>query len=237
MIKIDAREIRELERDLKVFAKKAMPYATRNTLTGTAFYGRKMARSIMGAKFTLRNKHFQRGVRVTPARGINIRSQQAALGHIDPEGRRQEFGDTIRDPAIATQYSAGQRRYQIPRTRLTRAPHKLKRIQAPVKQKSRSKQHLVAAVREAAARKTPSQRYAVLRTRRGQQVFKILGGKRKPTLQSVADVSRDAVKIPPRPWLAPAVKLAQRESPRIYLKSLQYQARRNRLFGYRKGWR
>ena len=55
MFRVDTREIAQYEDDLKEFAAKAFPFATRKTINDGAFAGQRIARADIGRIMTLRN--------------------------------------------------------------------------------------------------------------------------------------------------------------------------------------
>ena len=81
-IKINDKQIIEFEKDLKVFASRAYPFATKNTLNQGAFHAQKLAKRDVQVKMVLRNKHAVQSIRVDQARTLNVRRQAATVGSI-----------------------------------------------------------------------------------------------------------------------------------------------------------
>lgn len=233
MIEVDTRQLKELERDLKVFARRAYPFATKSTVNGAAFQTQKTARRDIQVKMVTRNKFTVQSVRVEQARTLNVNRQAAIVGSIADYMADQEFGGvTVKTGgegvAIPTGYSAGQENQQ-PRTKLPRKPNKLSNIQLKRRRgKAVSrKQRNVAAVKAAAA---SNNKYVYLDIGKRKGIFRVIGGKRKPRLKMVYDLSRASTPIPKNPWLKPATDDTQQKIPAIYFKALTFQANRLKLF-------
>ena len=231
-IKVDMREIVELEKDLGVFARKAMPFATRQTLTGTAFKAREHAQNEIQSRFQIRSRtYLPKSVAVTQARGLDVSRQFAAVGSIRDVGLKLESGETQDRASVPTPYSSGESRGARPRKRAVRRPNRWNRVR-PARQRGSGPQARIRTIKAAASRPA-SQRFAVIDTRRGRALVKLVGGKRNSRVEVVQGLPTSPVRTPAQPWLKPAVLKAQKDSPAIYLKAMQYQARRHRLFGYR----
>lgn len=234
MIDIDDRAIRRLESDLKTFAAKALPFATRNTLNQGAFQAQRFAKENIREDMTTRNRFTEQSVRVVQERReLNIRRQQATVGSIADYMETQEFGGQEvktgkHGVAIATSYSAGQEGAQ-PRTRLPRKANKMQNIMLQRRRvRGGRKQRNLVAVRQAA---TTGRKFVFLDLGRRQGIFRVTGGKRRPKLKMVHDLTRKSVVIPKQPWLAPAVKRTEAKMPEFYRKSLEFQARRQGILG------
>ena len=233
MIKIDTKQIKEYERDLKSFADRAYPYATRFTVNTAAFKARELSQDNIRTDMVLRNRFTVSSVRVEQARTLAVSRQYAVVGSIADYLETQEFGGTKQSSsgkgvAIATSYSAGEEG-QRPRTRLPRRPNKMANIQLQKRRKAGSsrKQQNFIAVQQAAK---SGQKYIYLDLGRRRGIFRVTGGKRKPKLKMVQDLTRSSVVIPKRPWLAPAVRDTEKFIPKIYEDALKFQLQRNNLF-------
>jgi hypothetical protein len=80
------------------------------------------------------------------------------------------------------------------------------------------------AVRQAAAR---GNKYVFLNTGRRQYIAKVIGGKRRPRVKMVQDLSKKIIRLQPKPWFGPAVDAAQRRLPEFYKEAFLYQLRRH----------
>ena len=232
MFAVNNRDIKEFERDLKAFASRSLPFATRNTVNGAAFEARKIAQAGIRENMVNRNRFTANSVRVEQSRTLNIRRQSAIVGSIADYMEDQEFG-TIKTKtgkegvAIATSFSAGQGEDSQPRTRLPRKPNKMANLKLQKRRKkgsSRRQQNLVA-IKQAA--KT-GRKYVFLDLTKSKGIFKVTGGKRRPKIKMVHDMTRESVVVPRNPWLKPAVDKV--DVPAIYRKSLEFQVRRQGLF-------
>lgn len=234
MFKVDTRELKRMERDLKAFAHRAYPFATRNTLTGAAFKAQKIARADISNSMVSRNRFTAQSVQVDKARSLVVSRQEAIVGSIADYMEVQEFGGTKTKTgkegvAIATSYSAGQGEGQAPRTRLPRKANKFGsfRLRGGSKRGATRKQQNIAAIKQAAG---SGNKFIFLDLGRTKGIFKVTGGKRRSKIKMVHDLSRNSVRIPKNPWLAPSVRKAEAGLPALYFDSLSFQLKRLGLF-------
>ena len=233
MFKLNDRDIQEFEKDLKTFADRAYPFATKATLNRGAFETQKIARKDIRVKMVTRNKFTEQSVQVEQARTLNVNRQAATVGSIADYMEKQEFGGMERrggseGVAIATGYSAGQEGQQ-PRTRVPRKGNKLQNIRLQnrrTKGKTRQQRNLIA-IQQAA---TTSNKFVFLDLGRRKGIFKVTGGKRNPRIKMVHDLTRQTIRIPRNPWLKPAVDRVQVLMPGFYKDALIFQLKRNNLF-------
>lgn len=232
MFKINDREIKNFESDLKTFARRALPFATKNTLNQAGFHARKLAQRDIQVKMVLRNTFTKRSIQVEPTRTLNINRQATTVGSTAPYMEDQEFGATKNKTGsegvtIATGYSAGQEN-QRPRTRLPRKPNKLQNIRLKHRRKQGSrKQRNAQAIQQAAS---SSNKFTFLDLGRRKGIFKITGSRKRIKIKMVWDMTRQSVKIPANPWLKPVVDTTVVKIPEFYRKSLIFQLKRNNLF-------
>lgn len=234
MFNAKTSEIKQLESDLKTFAERSFPFATKNTVNQGAFRARQYWQQNIEADMVNRNKFTRNSIRVDQTRQLNIRRQEAIVGSIADYLADQEFGATktasgSEGVAIPTAYSAGQGEGARPRTRLPRKPNKMQNIQLRKRGRkgaSRKQKNLVA-IKGAAA---SGRKYVFLDLGRTKGIFKVMGGRKRPRIKMVHDLSRPSVVIPRNPTLAPAVERAQKDMPEIYRRSLIFQAKRQGLF-------
>lgn len=243
MIEIDTRDVKQLESDLKTFARRAFPFATKATMNRAAFETQRRGRVNLREDMTLRNRYTEQSVRVEQTRTLIVRDQAAIVGSIADYLETQEFGGMVRgrgdSQPIATSYSAGQGRGARPRTRLPRAANKMRNIHLKNRRSAKTrKQRVVFAMQDAV---NSGQKFVYLDLGRRKGIFRITGGKKGtrrgwPTgakINMVWDLTRTAVRIPRRPWLLPATNATQRAMPQYYAEALRFQLRRHRVFGYR----
>lgn len=233
MFSIDDREIKRLERNLKTFKARALPFATKATINEAAFTARRIAQVGIRRKLITRNKFTEQSVRVVQSKGLNINRQAAIVGSMTPYMEIQEFGGTKRKKGkkgvpIATSYGSGEGEGARPRTRLPRKPNKLQNIKlarSSNKGKGRRQKNLIA-VRVAAK---SGQKYVYLDLGRREGLFKVIGGKRNPRVKMVWSLENETVVIKKRPWLFPATQKAAAFIPRNYRRALQFQLKRHGL--------
>lgn len=229
----DLKEIEEMEKDLKFFKKRALPHATRATLTEAAWRGRAEQQQLIGQKLVERNKFTRRSIHAEPARSLVIRKQESAFGSTQEYMVTQEDGGVDRGRggkavSIPTGYAAGQEGSR-PRTKLPKKANKMRNIRL-TKSKTRGKsrkQRNFLLIRDAKAR---SIKFIFMDLGRRKGVFRVLGSKKRPKIKMVADVSRKSVRIPATPTLKPAFKKVSSELPGIYRKKLIEQLRRHGIW-------
>ncbi len=230
MFSINNENVKKLERDLKQFAHRALPFATKKTLNDAAFQARRIIQADLPKRMTLRNKFTMRSIRVERATGLNIRRQEATIGSTAAYMEDQEFGGkrTAKGKEgvpIPTAWSAGQGE-NTKRTRLPRKINKLNNIRlANRRKKGSKKQRNAIAIQQAA--KT-GQKFVFLELQRRKGIFKVIG-KRKIKIKMVHDLTRKSVIIPKNPWLKPAFDETIRMIPAFYADALRFQLKRRGL--------
>lgn len=232
-IDIDLRDIAQLEKDLGVFRKRALPYATRNTVNQSAFHAMREGRENIRASMITRNRWSEQSVRVNSARTLRVERQEATVGSTVDYMELQEFGGVKRAKGregtpIPTSYSAGQGMSSRPRLRLPRRSNQIRNIRLSSRgtRGSRRQRNLIV-IRQAVA---SGQKYVFLDLGRRKGLFRVVGGKRRPRVRMVHDLSRRSVRIPRNPWLRPAVDETRPRVPEFYAESLRFQIRRLRIF-------
>lgn len=232
MIEFNVKDVKQYESDLKTFAGRAYPFATKSTINQAAFEARLAGQENLRNNLTLRNKFTERSVQVEKARTLNVRNQAAIVGGTVDYLETQEFGGTASgktgNQPIATGYSAGQEGDQ-PRTRLPRKAHKMRSIQLRHKARkavSRKQRNLIV-VRQAAK---GGDKFVFLDLGRRQGIFRVLGGVRRTRVKMVWDLSRKTVRIPRNPWLEPATRKVETQIPALYAQALAFQLDRFGLF-------
>jgi len=234
MFSINTKAIDKLERELSAFNARALPFATKSTINGTAFKAQEISKNEVKKKMVLRNRFAQQSIRVNQAKGLRISTQEAATGSIAGFMETQEFGGTESKTGkhgvrIPTSYSSGEGLGAQPRKRLPRKPNKIQNIQLKKQRKKGSsrKQKNLIAIKNAA---TSGRKYVYLDLDKSKGIFKVIGGKRNPHIKMIHDLSSKSVTIPRTPWLRPSSLQAQRSTPRLYFKALRFQLKRLGLF-------
>lgn len=234
MFKINDKEIKDFERDLKAFAHKAFPFATKNTINQGAFQVQRFAREDVKSRFILRNQFTGQSIRVNQAKTLQVTRQAAFVGSTADYMEDQEFGATrvkkgSEGIPIVTSYATGEGLGARPRTRLAKRDNTLQNIRLRKRKSAggtRKRRNLIA-IRQAAA---GGNKFIFLDFGRKQGIFKVIGGKRRPKLRMVWDLSEQSVTIKRRPWLKPAVDRTIPLMPGFYRDSLIFQLKRQNLF-------
>ena len=234
MIKIDKLQIQKLEKELDKFTKRALPFATRNTLNKVGFTAQKIARENVKGSLINRNTFTVQSIRVNQTKSLDISEQQVSVGSTADYMEVQEFGGTKSKKGkkgipIPTSYSAGLPQNTIPRTKLTTRSNKIENIRLTKRRNNNQsrKQRNFVAIQEAAENK---RRFVYLDLGQRQGIFKVIGGKKKPKIKMIYDLSNQSLRIPRKPWLFPSIDQTIPFITEIHIKSLQFQVNREKLF-------
>ena len=245
MLTLQDDKIKQFESDLKTFAARAYPFATKNTLNGAAFDARKRAVDNIRGQMITRNKFTEKSVRVEQTRTLNVSRQFAIVGSTADYMDEQEFGGTKQAKGkkgvpLATTVASGEGEGAQPRRRLPTMPNRLARIRfskaGKKKFKSRRQEIFVKTLQAVQSGK----RYLYLDTNNKQAIYRIKGRGRVNKrgritgiqMRMVYDLSHKTVRIPRNAWLGPAVKETERIMPTLYEQSLIFQLKRQGLMGY-----
>lgn len=239
-ITLDDSDIKRFERDLKLFARKAFPFATKETINRAAFGTQKAARATIAKTMITRTKGKRSAagsVLVNPTKTLRVSRQIAATGSTELFMERQEFGFTERSEGkhgvpLITAFASGEGMQTVPRRRLATRVHHVPNIQLRRQGRRRlsARQRTLVAVKQAAK---SGNKFVFLNLGRKKGLFKILGTKKKPLPRMVADLSGRTHQIQPRPWLKPSFDLVARQLPRFYRDALRKQIHRHRVFSAR----
>lgn len=219
-----------MEARLGDMKKIAVPFAQRNTLNQAAFQAQKGARRGIKRNMIVRDKFTTRSVQVETAR--DLKRPEAVVGSVAKYMSDQEFGSVKSKKGkegtpIATSFSSGEGRGTRPRMKLPKKPNRLRIIQLKRKGKGKNRrQRNLVKVRQAAA---SSNKIVYLQTARSKGIYRVTGGKRKPKVEMLHNLSHTSVKIKPNPWLRPSVLKVGRRLPQIHFLSLQFQFRKLKL--------
>lgn len=234
MFGVDTKNIKQMERDLKTFASKAYPFATRKTVNDAAFQAQRIARVDVKDNMTNRNRFTVQSIQVEQTRTLQVSQQAAVVGSIADYMEDQEFGAVKSKTGkegvtIATPYSSGEGENAQPRTRLPRKPNRMQSIALQKRRKkgsSRKRQNFIA-IRQAAA---TGRKFVFLDLGRRKGIFRVTGGKRRSKIKMVHDMTKQSVVIPKNPWLKPAFDETTRMLPAFYADALRFQLRRRNIF-------
>ena len=234
MLKINDEEIKRFESDLKTFASRAYPFATKATINKAAFTTRSVAQGNIHEQMITRNKFSVGSIRVDMARTLNVSRQEATVGSIAPYMADQEFGATKtkkgkQGVAIPTTVASGEGEGSQPRQRLPRVPNRLANIRLSRKtpRARSSKQENFLRIQGAAK---SGRKFIFLDLQRHSGIYKVTGGKRSPKIKLMHDMSKKSVSVPRNPWLAPAVRTVEQRIPQFYKDALTFQLKRQGIF-------
>lgn len=248
MITFDDRELKELEKDLKTFAKKAQPFAQRDMLNKTVFEGRKLAHKSIENRMFLKGvgKRWTLGsVQVDKAKGLNSRSMVATLGSLQDYMAKQEFGGFKHSKGkegipIATRKASGEGRGSGPRKRLPKKGNRAKfrnSFSRGLRKPKTKKQELLFKVQDAVSTGR-RQFYHDFGGSKKKGIFRVTGGRKNfkrgwpvgARIQMMYSLEEQSVRIPKNPWLLPTTKLITKHMPEFYKAAIIKQLQRRGLF-------
>jgi hypothetical protein len=233
-ITLDLRGVDEMQRHLETIAKKAVPYAARETLNTLAFRGRAIWQEEMASSLTLRNKFTQRGARVDMARTLRVDSMEATLGHTEDYMYRLEHGKSERAAQkwrpIPTEVAAGQaygslgggRKKAVKRANIIKTLGSLKT--KGFRGRSRKAQNARAITQAAKSGK----RLALLDLGNRKGIYRVMG-KKKLKVRKLYDLSRKVTPMPRIPTLQRTLDKTLTLAPRIAYEAMQKQLHRHHV--------
>ena len=235
-LKVDTTQFDAFSRDLKRLKETAVPFAVRNTLNDAAFDTMKRAKADVRNKMINRNSWTVGSIQVAPTKSRDINQMQARVGSTEEYMRRQEFGHTETTKgkygvSIPTTVASGEGKGVQPRKRVVRMPNRVSSINISKSRATGNRQQRnFRLVKEA---KASGQQFIFMDTGRRKGLFKVTGSKRSPVVRMVHDLSHRSVRIPPKPWLQPAVTPKSRFLA-LWNHRVAEQIRRNKLFTNRR---
>ena len=224
----------KLREALRSYARRGLPHAARNALNGIAFEARERWQQEMAEAMTLRNTWTTRSVRVVKARGTNVRRMEAVLGSLAAYMATQEEGGQLRKKhkhgvSVPTSVASGEGRGAQPRRKVVRRPNRLPNIHLATRIGSSRKQRNVVAIRMAIA---AGRKFIFLELERHQGIFRLSGGKRRPRVDMLWDLSRPSVRIPPTHTLGKTMGAMPQRATIHLERALLAQLARARVPGY-----
>ncbi len=247
MIDADLSQIERFTKELGKFAKRAVPFAEQQTMNDAAFDARRNAVDIIKSDFTLRaGNNWTTNSRNLVVVKATKSEPQAVLGHTQQYMEDQEFGKIKvgkgkEGVVIPTSTASGEGLSASPRKRLPRKANAMRAIQLKSNRVtgSNNKQRLLLKVREAVG---SGQRriFHDFGGRKKKGIFLVKGGTKGglksrgwpkgANLRMLYDMSQDSVRIPKSPWLNPATEFTQKKMPAMFVRRLEDQVKRQRLF-------
>jgi hypothetical protein len=235
LIRFESRDLDRFERHLGEVAKQAIPHGVRNGLNKIAFEARTEWQEQLGSRMVLRNNYTARSILVDKATGTNLETMRSVVGSVADYMGLQEDGGSVASKGkhgvtIPTPVSSGEGRGANPRKKLVRRPNRLSSIHLGSRlSTSNRKQRNAASIRQAIA---SGRKYAFLELERRKGLFRISGGKRKPKVDMVWDLTRKAVTLPKNATLEPTLSRISTRIPHHFAEAMVEQLRRRKVFGY-----
>lgn len=220
-MRADFTQMRRYERALGQFADKGQQFAEAQTLNKIAERHQVRAVEAVEKQFIVRTPYTTRSIWRTRARPSD---QIVEVGSVAPYLADQEFGATGGPANIPTTSASG----EAPRARVRRkAVRRGNRMNAiRIKHKGKGKQANLVAVKEAAEAK---ERFVYQDRGRRKGIYRLSGGKRKPRIRLVQDLTRRTRIVEKKPWLAPLTADSHRHAARDYERALLKQLARRKF--------
>lgn len=236
-MKLKVKQIARFEDELKVFNKKAMPFAVRATLNRVAFDTMKKAKKIVAARMTLRNRWTVGSIQVEKAKSLDMNIMKSRVGSREKYMETQERGGFKTSKGkhgvpIATSFASGEGDNAQPRKRLPRKANRVASIQLSTRRaRGTRKSRNFAAVKQAIS---SGRRHIFMDLGKTKGLFKVVGGKKNPQVKMVQSLSNRSVRIPKLEWLQPSITNKVRTIG-FYHDELKTQINRNRIFRTKRG--
>ena len=238
-IEQDTRDIRVLEENLKTLNKKAIPFATRQTLNDTAFYARKKGIEevdntmiVKGNKFTLKTILAQK------VKGLNMWQMNSSFGSTQEYMFDQYWGFTNTTSSkhgvpLQTGYSAGQEG-KNPRTKLARRSMRMVQIRLnKIKRPSSTPQqrNVIAIKKTLESGKKLVFLEDWWNSSNAGSIYKLTGGRlskngglpKRLKVKKVVDLSHKSATVKPIKWMDKPADKAMEKQPEFYVKNLNFQ--------------
>lgn len=219
-IKADFSQAKRAEKLLGDYANKAVPIAIKDSLNTMAFRTMNIGRANITKNMVVREPYVLRSVQVVKATRSNL---QARVGSTLDALEVQELGGSVSgkkgNKAIPTATASGEGDTAYPRRRRVRPSNRMNKLKLNHRSiKGSRRQRNFLAVKQAAAN---GDRYVFLDLGRSKGIFRVMGGKKKPRVKMIHNLSKKTVRVPRNPWLEPATKEALAFGVPAYVKSLE----------------
>jgi len=228
----------EMQRQLETVAKRSVPFAARETVNTLAFKGREIWQQEMASSLTLRNRFTERRALVVKARTLRVDRMEAVLGHTEPYMANLEHGKSERAEKrwrpVPTEVAAGlpkgslsggRKKVVRPKNIITRLGNLKAKGFAGRPRKARNARAIQQAIKS-------GKRLALLDFGRRKGVYKIMGGKRRPKVVKLYDLSRRTTPMPKTPTLQRTLKKTLALAPQVAFDALSKQLKRAGVAGY-----
>ena len=225
----DDREFIEASHKLQNWARRGLPFAVKGTLNQAARDARVIWKGKIEREMITRNRWTVGSIKTDRARGSQIRLMKSVVGSEAPYMETQELGGVVGSKKgaeakpIPTNFSAGGGRSTAPRRKAVRGPNRMSKITVPSRKGQSRKQRNAIQIKMAVK---SGKKFTFLDLGTTKGLFKVMGGKRKPRLEMVWDLSRASITVPKNPTLKPTMRLMDQRMPRIAVREIEKQLRR-----------
>lgn len=218
-----------MQRELEAASRSGVPRAARELVNGMAFEARAAWQDEMRRSLTLRNKFTERRALVVRATTLRRTGMEARLGHTEPymalleDGKREKASKRFR--AIPTEIAAGQSFGSLAggRKRAVRPSSIITRLGSLKVKGAKARGRKANNARAIQGGLKSGRRLALLDLGRGKGIYRIKGGRRKPKILKLYDLSRRSTPMPRIPTLQRAINRALNRSHLIAFAALERQ--------------
>jgi hypothetical protein len=221
-----------MQRELETIAKRSVPFAARETVNGLAFAGREAWQDEMRQSLKLRNRFTERRALVDRARTLRMSAMEARLGHTEEYMRLLEFGKpekaAKRFRAIPTEIAAGQAKGSLSggRVKAVRPSAIITRLGSLKLKGAKARSRKANNARAVRGAIRTGRRLALLDLGKGAGIYRVMGGKRRPKIVKLYDLTRRRTPMPRTPTLERALTRALSKGPAIAFAALERQIAR-----------
>lgn len=218
-----------MQRELETLAKRSVPFAARETVNNLAWAGRAAWQEEMARSLTLRNRFTASRALVDPARTLRLSAMEARLGHTEPYMELLETGKPERAAKryrpIPTEVAAGQAIGSLPggRKRAVRPSAIITRLGSLKVSGGKFRSRKANNARAIRGAISSGRRLALLDLGRRKGIYRVMGGKRRPRIVKLYDLTRRKTAVPRTPTLQRALERALEQGPRIAYMALARQ--------------
>jgi len=228
MFNLDTTNIDKFQRELKFFGRNIYPKSQGSALNKAAYETQQRYKMAVRRKFTLRNQHTERSIRYQKVKGLNPRSQHAVVGSTADYMLDQEFGTTIKKTgkhgvSIPTTVASGEGEGARPRRKVVRRPLRRGSIRLENKRlRAKSKRQFIVAAVRATAAKGGRNKFVYLPLDKHPGIYQVLGGKSKPRIRLLHDLSKPSVVIHARRPLKQSVDAIAPRVPGYFIQAAKF---------------
>lgn len=226
---VDTDQMDKLLHNLELGRRKALPFAVRQGLNDSAFFGKRVWVGIAHQQLTIRTTYVDSGMWINRATGLNLATMQSELGNTRPIMGRLETGGTQSDPRgvpIHTTVASGEGVGVRPRKKVVKRGNRLDKLRAYKVSRggTQAQRNVIAIAKARKGKKRDRVAYLELGNRKGIYSVSKEG---EPTL--LIDLTRKSTVLPPHPTLRLTLDTIVPKLSTVHALALMAQLRRHGL--------